>query len=142
MGGVWGLQKCIFFGYFPDGLLLKKIAHVNTVLVVIFRNLGDREREGTGPRGVGIGGCMGSSEIIVFWLFPQMDFCLKINTRVYSTGGHIFRKLGDREREGTGPRGVAMGGVWGLQIFFFWLFPQMDVCLKINTRVYSTGGHF
>ena len=56
-----------------------------TVLGVIFRKLGDREREGTGPRGVG----MGSSEMYFFRLFPLMDFCLKINTRVYSIGGHF-----------------------------------------------------
>ena len=77
-----------------------------TVLGVIFRKLGDRERERPGPRGGGDGGCMGSSEMYFFWLFSLMDFVKKL-PHVYTVLLVIFRKVGDREGGGQ-----ALGG-WG-----------------------------
>ncbi len=66
-----------------------------------------------------MGGCMGSSEMYFFWLFSLMDFVKKL-PHVYTVLVVIFRKVGDRERGVTGPRGVVLG----LQkCFFFGYFP-------------------
>ena len=95
------------------------------------------ESQGKGPRGVVMGGCMGSSEMYFFWLFSLMDFVKKL-PHVYTISVVIFRKVGDRERGGTGHKGVGLGGwYWVFRNVFFWaispdgfLFKNLHTCIQ------------